>query len=345
MLVVLKKDLPIQVLEKIKSLIYNYHETIRLLYLNDQPILWVTELDSNEIDLFSDYNEFIERIISEPISWPLATRAVRPQGSVINVGNQCISEEIFHVIAGPCAVESWEQLYNIAIQLKELGIIFFRAGVFKPRTSPYSFQGLGKEALMMLKELKQRFGFYIVSEVVSELNVELLSEYVDILQIGTRNAQNFELLKAVAKTQKPILLKRGMAMRIEEWLYAAEYILSQGNSKLILCERGIRTFETYTRFTLDLTAVAAVKRLTHCPVFVDPSHAAGTAELVEPLALAAIGAGADGLLIEVHHAPVAALSDKDQQIRPLDLKRLLSKSATILPHFGKRLGIVSTACC
>ena len=220
------------------------------------------------------------------------------------------------LIAGPCSVESREQLLEIAHAVKAAGAHFLRGGAFKPRTSPYSFRGLGQEGLELLAEARARTGLPIVTEVLAVQDIELVAQYADILQIGARNMQHFALLEAVGAIQKPVILKRGLAATVEEWLLAAEYILVQGNQQVILCERGIRTFETVTRFTLDLGAVAVVRQRTMLPVIVDPSHAAGKHELVAPLAFAAIAAGAQGLLIEVHTHPEEALSDKEQAISP-----------------------------
>ena len=220
------------------------------------------------------------------------------------------------LIAGPCSVESRSQLLEIAYAVKAAGAHLLRGGAFKPRTSPYSFRGLGQEGLELLAEARAQTGLPIVTEVLAVQDIELVAQYADILQIGARNMQHFALLEAVGSIQKPIILKRGLAATVEEWLLAAEYILAQGNQQVILCERGIRTFETVTRFTLDLGAVAVVRQRTMLPVIVDPSHAAGKRELVAPLAFAAIAAGAQGLLIEVHTHPEEALSDKEQAISP-----------------------------
>lgn len=233
----------------------------------------------------------------------------------IQIGDICIGRD-FCVIAGPCSVESQEQVMAAAKAVKDAGGNILRGGAYKPRTSPYSFQGLGKIGLKYLYEAGREYGLPIITEVVDTRDVYLVAEYADILQIGARNAQNFSLLTEVGRARKPVLLKRGMNTTIEEWLNSAEYILEQGNPNVILCERGIRTYETYTRNTLDLSAVAAVKNLSHLPVFVDPSHATGRVELVCPMSLSAIIAGCDGLEIEVHPDPKNALSDNSQQLLP-----------------------------
>ncbi|WP_411338385.1 3-deoxy-7-phosphoheptulonate synthase [Ruminococcus gauvreauii] len=238
--------------------------------------------------------------------------AVRPK-TEIKIGDTTIGKD-FCVIAGPCSVESEEQILSAAEGIKKAGAKMLRGGAYKPRTSPYSFQGLGKTGLKYLHEAGKKVGLPIITEVIDTRDVYLVSEYADVLQIGARNTQNFSLLIEVGKIGKPVLLKRGMNSTIEEWLNCAEYILERGNENVILCERGIRTYETYTRNTLDLSAVAAAKGLSHLPVFVDPSHATGRAEMIRPMSLSAIMAGCDGLEIEVHPIPTEALSDADQQL-------------------------------
>ncbi|HPD25778.1 MAG TPA: 3-deoxy-7-phosphoheptulonate synthase [Candidatus Marinimicrobia bacterium] len=242
--------------------------------------------------------------------------------TTIKVGDVTIGQD-FVVIAGPCAVESEEQLMQTAEAVKAAGANMLRGGAFKPRTSPYDFQGLGLKALKLLEKAKKKYGLPIVTEVLDSRDVTWICEYVDILQIGARNMQNFALLKEVGKSSKPVLLKRGMYSTLKEWLNCAEYILSEGNPNVILCERGIRTFETYTRNTLDLSIVPAVREVTHLPVIVDPSHATGRLGLIKPMSLAAVAAGVDGLIIEVHYKPETALSDRDQQLNPEQFKALM----------------------
>ncbi|MDI6733854.1 MAG: 3-deoxy-7-phosphoheptulonate synthase [Planctomycetota bacterium] len=244
--------------------------------------------------------------------------------TIVKVNNVKVGEGLI-IIAGPCTVESEEQTLQTAHAVKNAGADMFRGGAFKPRTSPYAFQGLGLKALKILERARKETGLPIVTEVLDTRDVSWVSEYADVLQIGARNMQNFSLLKEVGKTNKPILLKRGMLSTIEEWLSCAEYILNEGNPDVILCERGIRTFETYTRNTLDLSAVAAVKELTHLPVIVDPSHGTGRAGLVLPMGLAAVSAGADGLIIEVHRNPAESVSDKDQTLNHQQFSELAEK--------------------
>lgn len=235
----------------------------------------------------------------------------------------------FAVIAGPCSVESEQQVLETARAVKAAGANMLRGGAFKPRTSPYAFQGLGMRGLRLLEKARQETGLPIVTEVLDPRDVCWVAEFADVLQIGTRNMQNFSLLKEVGKSNRPVLLKRGMYSTLEEWLNCAEYILSEGNPDVILCERGIRTFETYTRNTLDLSAVPAIKELTHLPIIIDPTHSTGRISLIGPMSLAAVAAGADGLLIEVHHNPEEALCDADQALTPDTFAALMSRLRTL----------------
>jgi len=252
----------------------------------------------------------------------LASKEFRER-TVVKVGNVTVGAGGAVVIAGPCSVESREQVMEVARAVKEAGAHMLRGGAFKPRTSPYSFQGLGEEGLKYLREAGDAFGLPVVTEVLDPRHVNLVAEYADVLQIGARNMQNFPLLREVGRSGKPVLLKRGFGSTIEELLSAAEYVLLEGNDQVMLCERGIRTFERATRFTLDIAAVPVLKELTHLPVIVDPSHAAGKRSLVPPLAKAALAAGADGLIIEVHPKPEEALSDGPQSLTPEDFAALM----------------------
>ncbi|MBW1887509.1 MAG: 3-deoxy-7-phosphoheptulonate synthase [Deltaproteobacteria bacterium] len=244
--------------------------------------------------------------------------------TVITVDNVKIGED-FVVIAGPCSVESEEQTIATAQKVKEAGANMLRGGAFKPRSSPYAFQGLGLKGLKILEKAKKETGLPVVTEVLDPRDVSWVCEYADILQIGTRNMQNYSLLKEVGKVDKPVLLKRGMYSTLKEWLSCAEYILAEGNPNVILCERGIRTFETYTRNTLDLSIVPSVKEVSHLPIIVDPSHGTGRLSIIEPMSLAAMAAGADGILIEVHYNPCEALCDKDQALSPEMFSILMKK--------------------
>ena len=246
--------------------------------------------------------------------YKLVSRETKRENTEIVIKDVCIGGSEIIVIAGPCAIESKDQMLETAIKVKASGAKVLRGGAYKPRTSPYSFQGLEQQGLQILKEVSQETGLLTISEVIDERSIELAIEYIDILQIGSRNMHNFQLLKVAGQTGKPILLKRGIAATIEEWLMAAEYILAEGNNKVILCERGIRTFETATRNTLDISAIPLVKKLTHLPIIVDPSHASGIRSLVLPLTKAAVAAGSDGLIIEVHPNPDLALCDGQQSL-------------------------------
>jgi 3-deoxy-7-phosphoheptulonate synthase len=262
---------------------------------------------------------------------------MHPEDTIVRVGDVQIGGERIVIIAGPCAVESRDQALTIAREVKRYGAVLLRGGAFKPRSSPYSFQGLGEEGLKILAEVREETGLGIVTEITSPAYADIMMKYVDLVQIGARNMQNFELLKCVGRMGKPVVLKRGLSSTIEEWLMSAEYILAEGNDKVILCERGIRTFEPYTRNTLDLSAIPVLKKLTHLPVVIDPSHATGIREKVAPMARAAVAAGADGLMIEVHHDPDNALSDGAQSLYPKQFGQLVRDIYVIAPVIGKQL--------
>jgi 3-deoxy-7-phosphoheptulonate synthase len=268
-----------------------------------------------------------------PVSKPfkLVSRDVKPDNSIIHVNGEAIGGKDLALIAGPCSVESRQQIIDIAFTLKEMGIKFLRGGAYKPRTSPYSFQGYKDEALQYLKDAREETGLRIVTEVKDTETLSMVAECADVLQIGARNMQNYSLLEAVGALRKPVLLKRGLAATIEELLMAAEYILNGGNYNVILCERGIRTFETATRNTLDLNAIPIIKKLSHLPVIVDPSHGIGVWDGVAAMSLAAIAAGADGLIIEVHQEPSMAMSDGYQSLKPSKFKTLLEKIEQLAP--------------
>ena len=278
-----------------------------------------------------DIVESVKRI-QEP--YKNANRKFHPEDTIIDVDGHLFGGKHFQLIAGPCSVESEEQVIAVAKAVKAAGATVLRGGAFKPRTSPYAFQGLREKGMEILLTAKREVGMPIITEIM-DIRYLPLFEDVDIIQVGARNMQNFELLKELGKTRKPILLKRGMAATIEEWLMSAEYIMSEGNMNVILCERGIRTFEPYTRNTLDLSAIPVLKELTHLPIIVDPSHASGLARLVLPLSLASVGAGADGLEIEVHNDPVHALCDGAQSLRPEQFDDLVKRIDVMLPVVGK----------
>lgn len=282
--------------------------------------------DTTQIDIeYIDAQDFVESVkrVQEP--YKKANRKFHPENTVIELSNGLkIGDGSLQIMAGPCSVESEKQIVDIAKSIQKSGASILRGGAFKPRTSPYAFQGLKAEGLDLLKEARKQTGLPIVTEIMKESHIDMF-ESVDIIQVGARNMQNFELLKELGKTDKPILLKRGLSATIEEWLMSAEYIMAGGNNNVILCERGIRTYENFTRNTLDVSAIPIVKSLSHLPVVVDPSHASGKAWLVEPLAMAAVAAGADGLIIEVHNDPAHALSDGAQSLTPAQFDKVAKK--------------------
>ncbi len=282
-------------------------------------------------DINFEIADGVDKVVAVTESYKLANRKFHPDASVISVGATSIGPKTLTVMAGPCAVESREQLLETAFAVKKAGASFLRGGAYKPRTSPYSFQGLEEEGLRYMKEAREATGLSVICEVTSHHAIETAVKYVDMLQIGARNMQNFELLKEAGKAGIPVLLKRGLSATIDEWLNAAEYIMSEGNENVVLCERGIRTYETSTRNTLDISAVPVLKSKTHLPVIVDPSHATGVRDYVPPLAKCAIAAGADGLMIEVHPDPARALSDGPQSLTFGQFEEL---TASLRPYAG-----------
>lgn len=279
----------------------------------------------------------VDKILKVEEPFKKANRLFKPNDTIVNVDGTLVGVNHLGIMAGPCSVESEEQIIEIAKSIKKSGANFLRGGAFKPRTSPYSFQGLELEGLELLKIAKRETGLPIVTEIMSPKYIDEFVNNVDVIQVGTRNMQNFDLLKELGKTNKPILLKRGLSATIEEWLMSAEYIMAGGNENIILCERGIRTYETYTRNTLDLSAIPVIKKLSHLPVIVDPSHASGYWYLVEPLAKAAIAVGADGLMIEVHNNPQCALSDGQQSLKPELFDKVMKKVKALAEIEGKVL--------
>ena len=277
----------------------------------------------------------VEKTVRITEKYKLVSREFKPEDTVIDIGGVKIGTGHLTVMAGPCAVESMEQLMEAAECVKKYGAKFLRGGAFKPRTSPYDFQGLAEEGLKMLREAADKTGLKVVTEIVNINDVGIITKYADMIQIGARNMQNFQLLKEVGKVHTPVLLKRGLSATISEWLNAAEYIMAGGNDNVALCERGIRTYETYTRNTLDLSAVAAIKELSHLPVIVDPSHGTGRWQMVPAMARAAIAAGADGLIIEVHPHPEVALSDGDQSLTPENFQKAMDEVRNIARFMGR----------
>ena len=294
--------------------------------------------DTSKIDMnllrTLDIVENVKRI-QEPFK--LANRKFHPDDTIIDVAGHKFGGDNFQIIAGPCSVESEKQVIEIAKAVKKAGATILRGGAYKPRTSPYAFQGMKESGLQLLLKAKQETGMPIVTEIMSPSHIDQFRD-VDIIQIGARNMQNFELVKEVGKMHKPVLLKRGLANTIQEWLMSAEYVMSEGTKDVILCERGIRTFEPYTRNTLDLSAIPILKELTHLPVIVDPSHASGLSRLVKPLSLAAVGAGSQGLMIEVHNDPEHALCDGAQSLRPEQFEEVVKQVDVMLPLVNKHWG-------
>src|SRR5215813_9210952 len=292
------------------------------------------DFDTRNLEVLSGVQE-VHRI-SAP--YKLAGRSFRPQGTVIEFTNGLkVGGEEVVVMAGPCSVESREQLFTVAEQISKSGARVLRGGAFKPRSSPYSFQGLGLEALKLLREAADRFNMLVISEVMEISQIEMMVPYVDILQVGARNMQNFNLLRELGKIKTPVLLKRGIAATLEELLLSAEYIMAGGNYDVILCERGIRTFETYTRNTMDISAIPIVKKLSHLPMTADPSHGTGRRDKVAPMARASVAAGADALLIEVHPDPEKALSDGPQSLYPAQFSQLMDELRMIAPAVGRTI--------
>jgi 3-deoxy-7-phosphoheptulonate synthase len=289
--------------------------------------------DPRLVETFDGVQEVVN--ISEP--YKLASRAFRPQGTVVRLDDVRIGGDEVVVMAGPCSAESDEQVHATAAAVKRAGAKVLRGGAFKPRSSPYSFQGLGEDGLRMLRDAAAAHNLKLVSEVMDVSQIDVVARYADILQVGARNMQNFSLLRELGHAHKPVLLKRGISATIEEWLLSAEYVLSGGNMDVILCERGIRTFETYTRNTLDISAIPIVKKLSHLPIFVDPSHGTGRRDKVAPMARAAVAAGADGLIIEVHVDPDHALSDGAQTMFPSQFDRLMAELRIIAPAIGRTI--------
>ena len=294
--------------------------------------------DTRNIDATQiEANRCVDRVMYVAEPYKKANRKFHPDDTVINVAGREIGGKKIALIAGPCSVESEEQICEIAKDVQKSGAGFLRGGAFKPRTSPYAFQGLKYDGLELLKEARALTGLPVVSEIMALNDIEIFERDVDVIQVGARNMQNFDLLRQLGKTSKPILLKRGLCSTIEEWLMSAEYIMAGGNENVILCERGIRTFETYTRNTLDLSSVLAIKKMSHLPVIVDPSHATGKWWMVEPLAKAAVAVGADGLIIEVHNDPANALCDGQQSIKPEIFDDIVKELRVIANAVGREL--------
>lgn len=336
MIVVLKKGITLEEKDKVVDFLKKSGFIVKEIKGENETVLGAvgsSHIDPRTVEIFPGVSSVVP--ISKP--YKLASRELKKEDTLVKVKNITIGGNRICVMAGPCAVESYDQIMKIAEDVREAGAVVLRGGAFKPRTSPYSFQGLGEEGLKLLRKAGDEFDMPIVSEVVSPSDVDMFSSYVDIMQIGARNMQNFELLKAVGKKGMPVLLKRGLSATIEEWLMAAEYLMSSGTDKVILCERGIRTFERMTRNTLDCSAVSVVKKLSHLPVIGDPSHATGIRDMVSPMSLALIASGASGIEVEVHCNPEKALSDGPQSLYPEQFEKLMRDIQALCPVLGKTL--------
>lgn len=337
MIIVLKQGTPQMDIDHLTDWIVGRGISVNPIVGSDLTILGLigdtSQIDPTQLESF----QCVERIMHVAEPFKKANRMFHPGNSEIKAGNAVVGGNRLAVMAGPCSVESRAQITEVAQRVKDAGATVLRGGAFKPRTSPYAFQGLKYEGLELLKAAREATGLPIVSELMSPYDIDRFVEDVDIIQVGARNMQNFDLLRQLGRTQKPILLKRGLSATIEEWLMSAEYIMAEGNSNVILCERGIRTFETYTRNTVDLSAVLAVKKLSHLPVIVDPSHGTGKRWMVPPMARAAIAVGADGVMIEVHNDPQHALCDGQQSITPDDFEQVMREIRAIAQAVGRTL--------
>lgn len=337
MIITLKKEAPKQEVDKLLKKFENMDLQVTLIQGANYNIFGLVG-DTSKVDeksVLANPIVFNVQRVAEP--YKLANRMFHPEDTVVDVNGIKVGGNKIVMIAGPCSVEGENQICRIAQQVKDAGACMLRGGAYKPRTSPYAFQGMGTKGILALDKARKLTGLPIVSELMAVEHLDEFVEHVDVIQIGARNMQNFDLLKAVGRTKKPILLKRGLANTIQEWIMAAEYIMSEGNPNVIFCERGIRTFEPYTRNTLDLSVVPIIKERTHLPIIIDPSHAAGDWKLIESLSLAAIAAGADGLIIEVHDDPANAWSDGSQSLKPEKYAALVEKGKVIAKVIGRTL--------
>jgi 3-deoxy-7-phosphoheptulonate synthase len=321
------------VIDRLVGMGFNVHRSTGAVHTVLGGVGPIDQFDPADFEVLEGVQE-CHRIMSP---YKLASRTFRPQGTVVKIGRIEIGGERVAVMAGPCSVETEDQIERSAELVAKAGASVLRGGAFKPRSSPWSFQGLGEQGLKLIRKAADRHGLLVISEVMNQTQIPLVCEYVDILQIGARNMQNYDLLKEVGKIRKPVLLKRGISATIEELLLSAEYILSGGNYDVILCERGIRTFETYTRNTMDISAIPVVKKLSHLPMMADPSHGTGRRDKVLPMARAAVAAGADGILVEVHPDPDRALSDGAQSLYPQQFEELMGQLRIIAPAVGRTL--------
>ncbi|MCR5228604.1 MAG: 3-deoxy-7-phosphoheptulonate synthase [Solobacterium sp.] len=338
MIITLKKDTPQKEVERLISQFEGYGLRVNIIHGQNWNVFGLVgdTTHLSERDILAD--EWVTNVQRVQAPYKLTNRMFHPEDTVVDVGGIKIGAgQPIALIAGPCAVEGDEELCRIAEDVKKAGATMLRGGAYKPRTSPYSFQGLGTKGIMYLDHARQLTGMPVVSELMSEDKIDEFEKYVDLVQIGARNMQNYNLLKAVGKMKKPVLLKRGMSATIEEWIMSAEYIIANGNPNVIFCERGIRTFEKYTRNTLDIAVIPIIKEKTHLPIIIDPSHATGNWSLVKPVALAAVAAGADGLIIECHNDPAKAWSDGMQSLKPDNFADLVRDAAKVAEAVGRSL--------
>ncbi len=339
MIVVMKNGASRDQIDKVRSIIKEIGYKPHIIKGVLKTIIGVVGDDRGKLNHLERLSllEGVEKVVPIVQPFKLASREIHNETSVLNVGDVEVGNKKIPVIAGPCSVENEHQMLETARAVKAAGASMLRGGAFKPRTSPYTFQGLGEDGLKLLKEVGNEFDLPIVTEIMDPGDIDILEKYADVLQIGARNAQNYSLLKLVGKSKLPVLLKRGMSTTINEFLMCAEYILSEGNDNVMLCERGIRTFETATRNTFDLNAIPVLKEKTHLPIFADPSHGTGYWQYVTPMTLAAIAAGADGLVIEVHNNPELAISDGAQSLKPKKFAQLMKKAAPVAKAVGREI--------
>ena len=337
MIIVMKPNASMKAIQNVISFVESQGLETHLSHGHEVTIIGVVGNKNVLADKNLEIKEGVDRVVSVTESYKLANRKFHPEPTVVKVGNVEIGGDKLVIMSGPCAVESEEQVLETAVAIKKAGAQILRGGAYKPRTSPYSFQGMEEDGLRLMKEAKDATGLPVVCEVTSQAAVETAVNYVDMLQIGARNMQNFYLLKEVGKSGLPVLLKRGLSATFDEWLNAAEYILAEGNPNVVLCERGIRTFETATRNTLDLSAVPVIHKMSHLPIIVDPSHATGVRDYVKPMAFAAVAAGADGLMIETHPCPEKALSDGPQSLTFPQFEELCNELRPLSAMMGKQL--------
>ncbi len=338
MIITLKKNTPKDEFDRLVDYFESCRLRVNVSYGDMYTVLGLVGDTTGLVDRDIKANEWVENVQRVQAPYKLANRMFHPEDTIVDVGGIRIGAgEKIAIMAGPCAVESLDSICSIAEKVKAAGADILRGGAYKPRTSPYSFQGLGYEGIRDMVEARKRTGMPIVSELMSVDKLDEFARNVDLVQIGARNMQNFDLLKAVGRINKPVMLKRGISASIEEWIMAAEYIMASGNPNVILCERGIKTFERMTRNTMDLAVIPIIKEKTHLPIVIDPSHATGDWKLIEPVSLAAIAAGADGLIIEVHDHPESALSDGSQSLKPEKFEALLQKAKAVANAVGRKL--------